>query len=78
MFLDVEHVVHQLQKRFNKSDVESSERKRIARRIIEQKSKAKRRKAILKSKSKKSEIDTSSDDNVPVDILTDDDHMSNL
>ena len=69
----VQHVMYQLEKRFDKSTVENSERKRKVRRAIEQKSKAKKRKAILQlQKSKESEIN-SSDDDMPIDILTDDD-----
>ena len=68
----VQHVMYQLEKRFDKSTVENSERKRKVRRAIEQKSKAKKRKAILQlQKSKESEIN-SSDDDMPIDILTDD------
>ncbi len=35
--MDLEYVVHQLERRFNKSEVETSERKRKARTYIEQK-----------------------------------------
>ena len=45
--LDVQHVMHQLEKRFDKSAIDSSERKRKARRNNEQKYKTKRKKQIL-------------------------------
>ena len=75
---DIQHVVHQLEKRFNKSDVESSERKRKARRKIEQKSKAKKRKQTSQLRKTK-EIEITSDSDISddvIDILSDNDILA--
>ena len=45
--MDMKYVPHQLEKRFNKAEVDSSENKRKAKRMTEQKYKTKRKKNIL-------------------------------
>ncbi len=69
--MDLEYVLHQLERRFNKSQVETSERKRKARRSIEQKYKTKRNKQIL-SLQKSGEAANCRDEDDIIDILTDD------
>ena len=47
MAMDLEYVLHQLEKRFSKTEITTSERKRKARRAMEQKYKTTRKKQIL-------------------------------
>ncbi len=62
MTLDIEHVMQQLEKRFDRASVASSEEKRKARRKIEQRYKAKRKRVAVAKKE--NEENCTSDDNV--------------
>lgn len=61
--LDIQHVMHLLEKRFDQSAIDSSERKRKDRRKIEQKYKTKGKKQILSERKsgKDTKIISSSD-----------------
>lgn len=75
--LDIQHIMHLLEKRFDQSANDRSERKRNDRRRIAQKCKTKRKKKQILSERKGSKateiISSSDDDDVVVDILTDGD-----
>ena len=70
--MDLEYVLHQLEKRFSKAEVDTNERKRKARRVIEQKYKTKRKQKILNAR-KSGDVASGSDEDGIIDILTDDD-----
>ena len=63
---DVDHVMHQLETRFNPAEVEKSEKRRRVRRAKENRSKLKRKKQLVQRKHENILPSSSSDEHIDI------------